>query len=62
VGVEWRALGTAYRIRVRNPEGVCRGVRSVTLDGRAVAGAGVPRLRDGGTHDVEVVLGAEGEG
>ena len=57
--VEWRALGAAYRIRVRNPEGVCRGVRSVTLDGRAVAGAGVPLLRDGRTHDVEVVLGAE---
>jgi cellobiose phosphorylase len=50
--------GTAlYRIRVENPAGLERGVRSVTVDGQPVSGGTVPLLNDGCEHDVRVELG-----
>ena len=50
--------GTAsYRIRVENPAGVERGVRSVTVDGQPVSGGAVALLNDGREHDVRVELG-----
>jgi N,N'-diacetylchitobiose phosphorylase len=41
--------GRKLHIEVRNPAGVCRGVRSLTVDGRAVEGGAVPLalLKDG---------------
>jgi cyclic beta-1,2-glucan synthetase len=49
---------TLYRIAVENPNGVCRGVSRVSLDGVAIAGeAVVPLSDDGRTHEVRVVLG-----
>ena len=45
-----------YRVVVENPEGVERGVVSVTLDGQAVEGGEIP-LADTGTHEVRVTLG-----
>jgi cyclic beta-1,2-glucan synthetase len=48
-----------YRITVENPEGVCRGVASIHLDGALLpGGAAVPLSEDGGEHQVRVVLGA----
>jgi cyclic beta-1,2-glucan synthetase len=55
--VDYRFGGSVYRIAVQNPEKVCLGVRSVRLDGREVAGEGIPLEDDGGEHSVEVVLG-----
>ena len=50
--------GTAsYRIRVENPAGVERGVRSVTVDGQPVSGGTVDLLNDGCEHEVRVELG-----
>jgi cellobiose phosphorylase len=46
-----------YEIEVKNPDGVCRGVTSVTVDGKAIAGNIVPILADGRLHLVEVVMG-----
>jgi N,N'-diacetylchitobiose phosphorylase len=50
----WR--GAEFRIRVQNPDGVQKGVRSITLDGRPVSGAIPPQLA-GSTHEIQVVMG-----
>ncbi len=53
-------LGTCeYRIVVENPEGVCRGVRRVEVDGVEVAGHRVTLSRSAASCSVRVVLGAE---
>jgi cellobiose phosphorylase len=50
--------GARYEIQVENPRGVCRGVRSVTLDGQALCGdLAVPLVDDGANHAVRVILG-----
>jgi cellobiose phosphorylase len=46
-----------YRIRFDNSNEVGFGVRSVTLDGAALADGNVPLSDDGLTHDVRVVIG-----
>lgn len=48
--------GATYDITVKNPNHVCKGVKSMTVDGRAVDGNVIP-VMDGGRHTVEVVLG-----
>jgi cellobiose phosphorylase len=49
--------GATYQIEVKNPNRVCRGVKSVRVDGRQIASAVLPVLGDGQTHVVEVVMG-----
>jgi cellobiose phosphorylase len=49
--------GAVYRIAVRNPDHVCKGVKSMTVDGGATVGNTIPIFEAGGTHKVEVVLG-----
>jgi cyclic beta-1,2-glucan synthetase len=46
-----------YRIEIRNPAGVCRGVRAVSLDGAAMADGIVPLVDDGREHAVVIELG-----
>ena len=55
--VTYRHRSATYRIRVENPIGAGRGVRSVTVDGQPVSDEVVPLRDDGQTHDVQVVLG-----
>ncbi|MDH3210779.1 MAG: hypothetical protein OEL91_10445, partial [Burkholderiaceae bacterium] len=50
--------GARYEIAVENPKHVCKGVLSMTVDGEKVDGNTVPVFKDGGTHQVRVVLGA----
>jgi cyclic beta-1,2-glucan synthetase len=54
--IDYRYIDTTYSISVRNPDGVERGVVSVTVDG-ADTGKTIPLVRDGRTHDVVVTLG-----
>ncbi len=49
--------GARYEIAVANPDHVQRGVKTLRVDGQAVAGAVVPVFADGQTHRVEVILG-----
>jgi cellobiose phosphorylase len=49
--------GDTYQIKVSNPKGVSKGVASLKVDGKAVAGNVIPVSGDGKTHKVEVVLG-----
>ncbi|MHC4165315.1 MAG: GH36-type glycosyl hydrolase domain-containing protein, partial [Planctomycetota bacterium] len=56
--ITYRHGDTRYRITVENPQGVCRGVSRVSLDGAMLAGeALVPLSDDGREHQVQVVLG-----
>ncbi len=48
---------TVYQISVRNPQGVNRRVKQVTLDGEVLSSTQIPRLSDGKTHQVEVEMG-----
>ncbi len=54
----YRHRSATYRIVVENPQGVERGVASVTLDGHPVDGGRVPLADDGREHEVRVKLGA----
>lgn len=49
-----------YRIAVRNPDHVCKGVRSVEVDGHEIAGNILPVFEDGQTHQVLVTMGRVG--
>ena len=51
---QWR--GATFEIRVQNPAGVEKGVRSVTLNGRSVKGP-IPPQPAGSVHRVAVVMG-----
>jgi cyclic beta-1,2-glucan synthetase len=56
--ISYRHGGSLYRIRVENPNGVCRGVSRVSLDGSLFSGGALlPLFDDGSEHCVEVVLG-----
>ena len=48
--------GATYDITVKNPNHVCKGVKSMTVDGKAVDINVIP-VFENGTHKVEVVLG-----
>jgi cellobiose phosphorylase len=57
-GVTRHFRGDTYRVEVKNPKGVCKGVASATLDGRPISpDAAVPYVGDGGKHEVVIVLG-----
>ncbi|MDM8528826.1 hypothetical protein QUF58_11550, partial [Anaerolineales bacterium HSG24] len=49
--------GATYIIQVKNPDGVCKGVKSMIADGVAIAGNLLPVYGDGQTHAVEVIMG-----
>ena len=49
--------GATYDITVKNPNHVCKGVVSVTVDGKAIEGNVLPVFSDGKSHAVEVVMG-----
>lgn len=53
----YRYRKTEYRIIVRNPKNVSKGVVSLSLDGRDRPGNAIDLVDDGKTHPVEVVLG-----
>lgn len=51
----WR--GAVYHIKVRNPRGVCKGVKKLTLDGVSCENGAVPVQKAGGEYHVAVELG-----
>lgn len=46
-----------YIIKVMNPKRVCRGVKSIKVDGNPAQGNLIPAFADGKKHVVEVILG-----
>jgi cyclic beta-1,2-glucan synthetase len=57
--IVFRYRSARYDIAVENPQGVCRGVTCVELDGEALPRdrTEIPLVDDGQTHRVRVVLG-----
>jgi cellobiose phosphorylase len=55
--VERSFRGSRYRIEVRNPRHVSRGVTAVRVDGREIAGNFITPAGDGALHTVEVLMG-----
>jgi cyclic beta-1,2-glucan synthetase len=56
--IAYRHGDTRYRINVENPNGVCRGVSRVSVDGIALPGEALVALTDDAReHEVRVVLG-----
>jgi cellobiose phosphorylase len=49
--------GTTYHIKVENPNGVSKGVKQITLDGKALESNVIPVSSSNSTHEVLVVLG-----
>jgi cyclic beta-1,2-glucan synthetase len=52
----YRLEDTVYKIAVKNPEGVSKGVKFLTMDGSVLSGD-IPLLKDGKEHAVEVIMG-----
>ena len=46
-----------YNIEILNPDHVCKGVKSVEVDGNVIEGNVIPAFGDGKTHTVKVVMG-----
>ena len=46
-----------YDIKISNPDHISKGIKSVTVDGKAIDGNLLPVFADGNTHSVEVVMG-----
>ncbi len=59
----FRYHSARYEILVDNPERICRGVRAIVVDDRAIEEGekGVGLIDDGATHVVQVVLGTAEE-
>lgn len=49
--------GDTFEISIKNPSHVSKGVKSITVNGKAVEGNVIAPIGDGRTHQVEVVLG-----
>jgi len=48
--------GATFNITVKNESKVCKGVKSLTVDGKAVEGNVIPVFTDGKEHEVVVVM------
>ena len=55
--VSRRFRGTLYKISVSNPDGVCKGVRTMVVDGVEVAGTVIPVFPDRKIVSVDVIMG-----
>ncbi len=49
--------GTTFNIRIRNPDGISRGIKSISLDGVEIENGVVPVAQAGAEYDVDVVMG-----
>jgi cellobiose phosphorylase len=52
-----RFRGRTIEIEITNPDGVCRGVRSMTLNGESLVGSLIPAEMLGDQNRVQVILG-----
>ena len=55
--VEREFRGNLYRIHVTNPDGVCKGVVKILVNGEEITGKTLPLASGGRTFQVEVVMG-----
>jgi cellobiose phosphorylase len=50
--------GATYKVKVKNPHHVSKGVKALLVDGKPLSGHVVPVFNDGKVHEVEVTLGS----
>jgi cyclic beta-1,2-glucan synthetase len=55
--IKYKFLDTIYNIKVKNPEGLNKGVKEISIDGIISAGNRINLVNDGKSHDVEVLMG-----
>ena len=55
--MQYKYLGTLYKIDVLNPDGVSKGISKVFVDGITIEGNTISLVDDGATHDVVVMMG-----
>lgn len=55
--VKRKFRNAAYEIVVKNPDGVNKGVKSMTVDGKKRKGQVIPEFNDGQKHSVEIIMG-----
>lgn len=54
--IDYNYGSSSYRIEVKNPQAVSRGVRKIVMDGKKINNS-IPLVNDGKKHRVEVVMG-----
>ncbi len=52
--------GNMYKITVHNPRHICKGVETMTIDGKTISSHIIPPNLPEGEHHIEVILGASG--
>ena len=50
--------GSMYKIAVKNPLHVSKGIEAIRVDGQAILSSIIPAYTDGGVHTVEVIMGS----
>ncbi len=55
--INYKFIDTAYKIKVKNPQGINKGVLSIALDGTKMQGNSFVLINDGSRHEVEVIMG-----
>ena len=55
--IKYKFIDTVYNIRVDNPQGLNKGVKSISLDGKVSEGNRIPLVNDGKSHEVLVLMG-----
>jgi cellobiose phosphorylase len=48
---------STYRINVKNPEHVCKGIKSARIDGKLASSPLIPVFNDNSVHDIEIIMG-----
>lgn len=49
--------GSVYKITVKNPSHVCKGVKTLIIDGITVQEKCIPAFSDGKVHEIEAIMG-----
>jgi cellobiose phosphorylase len=52
-----RFRGATLNIQVRNPDGLCKGIMSISVDGVPISGELIPTSQPGATCNVDVIMG-----
>jgi len=52
-----RFRGDIYEITVKNPDGVCTGIKSIKVDGKKIKGDILPLFGDKKIHKVDIIMG-----
>ena len=55
--IKYRYKNTSYEIEVKNPDGVCKGISSIYMDGERVDNGYVELVDDGADHLITVEMG-----